>query len=233
MLSSVLVLASFRLLICLLEVKFIKSHDLSQSLQKYNARKYEPKHVCNQDWLLTAGFRPAAKSSRQTYGCGIHESFRPVHRILQRFGLDLEETGCIPSTEILCCYGKQRRLVHLNTARRANWIVDRTVVFHCGDSRRETRMAKSFNRLWSGRRKTGNENEKKAKKCTQDASYSGEFLWGAERNRAEKIKFNSSMKDIFWGTWRNWQSLFELEAMKVKIRGWTTPSWSKELSTSI
>ena len=207
MFSSVLVLASFLSLICLLEVKFIKSHDLSQSLQKYNARKYEPKHVCDQDWLLVADFRPAPKSSRQAHGSGLHESFRPVHRILQRFGLDLEETGCIPSIKIVCCHRKQGWLVHLNTARRANWIVNGAVVFYCGDSRTETRMAESFNRLWSGGRKAGNENEKKAKKCTSDASYSGKLLWGAERNRAEKIQFNSSMKHTFWRTGRNWHCL--------------------------
>ena len=68
-------------------------------------------------------------------------------------------------------------------------------------------MAESFERLWSGKRKTGNENEKEAEKRANDASYPGEFLWGIERNRAEKIQFNSSVKATFWGAWRNWQNV--------------------------
>ena len=131
----------------LFKVKFINSYDLSQSLQKYNSRKYERKHVRDQEWLFVTGFRPAPKSSRQAHGSGVHESVRSIHRILQRFGLDLEETVCVPSIEILRCHRKQRRLVHFDTARRANWIVDGTVVFYCGISRRETRMAGSFERL--------------------------------------------------------------------------------------
>jgi len=95
-------------------------------------------------------------------------------------------------------------------------------------------MAQSFERLWSGERKTADENEKEAKKCTNDASYPGEFLRGVKRNRAEKIQFNSSMKATYFEKHEDsWQRLLELVAMEMKIRGWTPPSSVVERTKSI
>lgn len=68
-----------------------------------------------------------------------------------------------------------------------NWIVNGVVVFYCGDFWREIRMVESFNRLWLGGWKVGNENEKKIKKCMLDVSYLGKLFWGVECNRVEKI----------------------------------------------
>lgn len=178
-----------------LKVKFTKWYD-SQPVTsvRRNSRKYEQKYVWDQEWLSAADFRQRPKSSRKAHGCGIYERVRPVYCILQRFSVDLEETRCFPALELMYSHREQRCVVYPDTTRRAHWIVDRIIVLQCGNSRGETRMDESFERLWARKRKNCRENEEKGEKHPYVACNSGELLWGGWSSWTEKIQLDSSIK---------------------------------------